>query len=78
MPADTTEVRVHYMSIVEEAESTVARLSAEELRRFRAWFDQFDADLWDREFEEDVASGQTRRLADRAIQDFRAGRCKEL
>ena len=66
------------MSTVEQAESTVSQLSAEEMRQFREWFEQFDADLWDREFEEDVASGKLDELADRAIQDFRAGRCKEL
>ena len=66
------------MSTVEQAESTVSQLSAEELRQFRAWFEQFDADLWDREFEEDVKSGKLDELAARAVQDFRAGRCKEL
>jgi hypothetical protein len=66
------------MSIVEQAESSVARLSAEEMRQFRAWFEQFDADLWDREFEDDAASGKLDASADRAIREFQSGRCKEL
>jgi hypothetical protein len=65
------------MSTVEQAESTVAQLSAEELRQFRAWFEEFDAELWDREFEDDATSGRLDELADRAIRDFKAGRCKK-
>ena len=66
------------MGAVEQAESTDSQLSAEELRQFRAWFEELDADQWDREFEEDAKSGKLDGLAARAIEDFHAGRCKEL
>jgi hypothetical protein len=66
------------MSTVEQAETTVTQLSADGLRRFRAWFEQYDADRWDQEFEQDSQSGKLDALADRAIQDFEAGRCREL
>jgi hypothetical protein len=66
------------MSTVEEVESAVSGMSPEELSRFRKWFQQFDADSWDRQFEEDVAAGRLDRLADQAIEDYRAGRCTEL
>ncbi len=66
------------MSTAEEIESAVSGLPAEELRRFRQWFQQFDADSWDKQWEEDVAAGRLDRLADEAIQDFRAGRYTEL
>ena len=66
------------MSTAEEIESAVSGLSPEELSRFRTWFDQFDAESWDRQFEEDVAAGRLDRLADQAIEDYRAGRCTEL
>ncbi len=66
------------MSTAEEIESAVSGLPPEELRRFRTWFDQFDADSWDRQWEEYVKAGRLDHLADKAIQDFRQGRCTEL
>jgi hypothetical protein len=66
------------MSTIEEVESAVVRLSPDELSRFRAWFEEFDADSWDRQWEDDVKAGRLDKAADRAIRDFRAGRCTEL
>jgi hypothetical protein len=42
------------MSKIEKIESAVKGLSADELSVFRAWFAEFDADAWDRQFEADV------------------------
>jgi len=66
------------MQAVQELQSAVSQLSADELARFREWFDEFDAKVWDKQFEEDVKSGKLDQLADQAISDFRAGKCKEL
>jgi hypothetical protein len=66
------------MSTAEEIESAVAALPPQELSRFRAWFEQFDADAWDKQIEEDVKAGKLDEMADRAIRDFHAGRCTEL
>ena len=66
------------MQAVQELQSVVSQLSAEELARFREWFDEFDAEVWDRQFEKDVKSGRLDQLADQAILDFRARKCKEL
>ena len=66
------------MQAMQELQSAVTQLSAEELARFRAWFDEFDAEVWDGQFEEDAKSGKLDRLANRAIADFRAGKCKQL
>jgi hypothetical protein len=66
------------MSTVQEIERAVSRLSPEELVRFREWFDEFDAKVWDRQFEKDAKSGKLDRLADQAIADLRAGNYKEL
>ena len=40
-------------------------MSAEELAAFRAWFEQYDADQWDRQIEADVASGKLDALAEK-------------
>ena len=66
------------MQAVQELQSAVSQLSVEELARFRAWFDEFDAEVWDEQLEEDVESGKLDRLANRAIANFRAGKCKQL
>jgi hypothetical protein len=46
------------MSTVTEIESAISKLSREELAAFRAWFEDFDAEAWDRQFEEDAKSGR--------------------
>ena len=66
------------MSSVKEIESAVARLSREELARFRSWFAEFDADAWDRQFEADAAAGRLDALGDEALRDLDEGRCRDL
>jgi hypothetical protein len=66
------------MSTVQEVEQAVSRLSSEDLARFREWFDEFDARMWDRQFDRDAHSGKLDQLADQAIADFHAGKCQEL
>ena len=61
-----------------EIENAVAGLPPEELTRFRAWFIEFDAEAWDRQFEEDVRAGRLDALAEEALDDHRAGRTTEL
>jgi hypothetical protein len=41
------------MSRVEGIEGQVRELTPEELKSFREWFAQFDADAWDRQLESD-------------------------
>jgi hypothetical protein len=64
------------MSTVEELEAAVQRLSPEERAAFRAWFAEFDANEWDRQLEADVAAGRLDWLADEALADHQAGRCR--
>jgi hypothetical protein len=66
------------MSNLQEIEHAVRQLSAEELADFRVWFAEFDAEIWDRQFEEDVAAGRLDDLAKRALQHLREGRCTDL
>ena len=66
------------MTTVEDIENAVAHLPDTELDEFRAWFAQFDAEAWDREFEEDAKSGSLDRIADKALADLAQGRCSEL
>ncbi|MEW4567016.1 hypothetical protein AB1L88_04035 [Tautonia sp. JC769] len=66
------------MSTVEEIERAVANLPPEQLAAFRSWFVAFDAEAWDREFEEDVHAGRLDELADEALRDLDEGRCTDL
>ena len=63
---------------IEEVERAVRRLSAEELAAFRSWFAEFDAEAWDRQFEQDVAEGRLDALGEEALRDLREGRCTDL
>ncbi len=66
------------MSKVEQIERAIEQLSSEDLTKLRSWFASFDADVWDREFEEDVRSGRLDALAREALDDWRQGRCTDL
>ena len=66
------------MTTIKEIESAVAHLPLQELARFRAWFDEFVAQAWDKQIEEDVQAGKLDELADQALKDHQAGRCTEL
>lgn len=65
------------MRSIEEIEDAIQRLSPAELDAFREWFAEFDAAVWDRQMENDVAAGRLDVLADEAVEDLRAGRCTE-
>ncbi len=66
------------MTTVAEISGAVERLPKRELARFRKWFAEFDAAVWDRQLESDVAAGKLDVLAREALRDHRAGRTKEL
>lgn len=64
--------------MVSEIEQAITELSPEELARFRQWFEEFDAQVWDDQFESDVKSGKLDKIADKAKDEYRAGKAKEL
>jgi hypothetical protein len=66
------------MSTVEEIEQAVSNLPPDDLARFRAWFEAFEAAHFDEKIERDAKSGKLDRLAEQALADHRAGRAREL
>jgi hypothetical protein len=66
------------MRNVEELETAIRQLSADELAEFRRWFAAFDAAAWDAQLEADVATGRLDDLANEALVDFREGRTRPL
>ena len=63
---------------LEDLEKAVAELPVDQLARFRAWFEEFEAAHFDKKIEQDAAAGRLDRLAEEALSEFRAGRAREL
>ena len=55
------------MTTISEIEEAVRRLSRADLAAFREWFDRFDAEAWDRQFEQDAHEGRLDDLANEAL-----------
>ena len=66
------------MTTLEQVTAAVKRLPKKDLARFRRWFAKYDASVWDRQLEQDVAAGRLDALAREALRDYRAGRTTEL
>ncbi len=66
------------MSTLQDIREAVGKLPVEDLAAFRAWFGEFDAEQWDRQFAEDVAAGRLDDLAEEALRDLHEGRCTDL
>jgi hypothetical protein len=63
---------------VEDIEKAVAVLPEDQLAKFRAWFEAFDAARFDQKIERDALSGKLDDLAEEALDDLRKGRASEL
>lgn len=66
------------MTTVAEISGAVQRLPKRELARFRKWFAEYDAAVWDRQLAADAAVGKLDALIREAQRDHRAGRTKAL
>lgn len=66
------------MSKIKNIEQEIEKLTPLELSDFRKWFQQFDAENWDRQIEEDARAEKLDALADAAIKSFKSGGCTEL
>ena len=63
---------------LDELETAVTNLPAEELAVFARWFEEYLADAWDRRIETDIRAGRLDEAGRQADADFEAGRCKPL
>lgn len=66
------------MGNVRSIEKAVESLPPSELAEFRRCFAEFDAAAWDKQIEQDAASGKLDGLAAEARADYRAGSAREL
>lgn len=49
-----------------------------EFRELRAWVAEHDAEVWDRQFDNDVRAGKLDAIADQALRDFSENRTSDL
>jgi hypothetical protein len=63
---------------LDDIEKAVAELPPDQLLRFRAWFEEFEAARFDDRIERDAKAGRLDQLAERALSNFRDGRAREL
>jgi hypothetical protein len=66
------------MTSVEELESAVDSLTAEEYTRFRRWFLDRDWEKWDREITEDAEAGRLDFLVREAMEAKNRGKLRDL
>ena len=66
------------MGAVEKLELLIKSLSPEELAKFREWFAEFDAQVWDRQIEVDAAAGKLDHLIEESMADQRARKTPPL
>ena len=63
---------------LQELTAAVAVLSPTELVAFTQWFEEYLADAWDRQIEDDVAAGRLDKVGREVDAEFVAGRCERL
>jgi hypothetical protein len=63
---------------IREIEQAIRQLTPKDLARFRRWFEDFDAQNWDKQFEADVEAGKLDKIAEQALHEYHAGKAKGL
>jgi len=66
------------ITTVEQLKSAVEKLSPEKRAQFRHWFEEFAAQEWDQQMEEDFAAGKWDALADEALGDHAKGLSRKI
>ena len=62
------------MTCVADITGAVKRLPKKDLARFRKWFAEYDAAVWDQQIESDADAGKLEAVIREAQRDHRAGR----
>jgi hypothetical protein len=63
---------------IKEIESAIAQLPPSELAELAKWFEEFQAQVWDEQLEQDMKAGRLDGLLKEAGQDFEQGQCEPL
>jgi hypothetical protein len=66
------------MRSVEEIEAEIAKLTPSEVLHVAEWLAEYRAELWDKQIEEDAASGKLDRFIEEALDEHRQGKTRPL
>jgi len=66
------------MSELQTLEKNIERLSPDDLKKFRAWFAEFDARVWDAQIEADSKAGKLDALVAETLAEHATGKSREL
>lgn len=66
------------MTTVETIEEQIAKLDNASLSKLRDWFLEFDQSRWDKQIEVDSNAGKLDFLIDAALDEYRAGKTRDL
>lgn len=66
------------MSTVEQIEAAILKLSPQELSELSDWVLDLDERRWDEQIEKDIVAGKLDFLAQEALAEFEAGKCRTL
>jgi hypothetical protein len=61
-----------------EIKTAVMNLSKNELVEFLDWLDNYQESIWDKQIEEDMKTGKLNSLIEKARQEFREGKCRQI
>lgn len=63
---------------VKEIESAIAKLPPAKVAELAEWFEEFYAQIWDKQLEQDLKAGRLDSLLKQAEEDHESGRCEPL
>jgi hypothetical protein len=66
------------MTTIEDIEKAVTKLTPEQLAKFRAWFEDYDARMFDEKIERDAKAGKLDALVAKTRANHKAGRREEF
>jgi hypothetical protein len=66
------------MTKLEKIEQDIASLSKADLKDLSKWLDEFNADVWDKQIEDDAAAGKLDKLISAAKAQAAAGKVRPL
>jgi len=66
------------MTKLEKIEQDIASLSKSDLQKLSDWLEEYKADLWDKQIEDDAKSGKLDKLFAEAEADIAVGKIRPL
>ena len=63
---------------VKEIEVAITQLPPAKVAELAEWFEEFHAQLWDSQVEQDLKAGRLNSLLEEAEKDLESGRCDSL